>query len=105
LGYDLARPPARQTSARVLLRAIDGYQAAISPRLAALGTRCRFEPTCSHYGEAAILELGALRGSLATAWRVLRCAPWTPAGTYDPPPRALEPARALVSRRSRGEPS
>lgn len=88
-GYDLGRPPSRQLSTRVLLWGIDEYQALLSPRLAALGTRCRFEPSCSHYGEAVIAHDGAFRGSIAAAWRIMRCAPWTPAGTYDPPPGAM----------------
>jgi putative component of membrane protein insertase Oxa1/YidC/SpoIIIJ protein YidD len=28
---------------------------------------------------------GALVGSARAGWRVLRCGPWTPAGTPDPP--------------------
>ncbi|MFQ5350363.1 MAG: membrane protein insertion efficiency factor YidD, partial [Thermoanaerobaculia bacterium] len=82
---DLARPPAAQLTARAILAAIDLYQAALSPRLARVGARCRFEPTCSHYGEAVIRRHGAVVGSAKTAWRILRCGPWTPAGTVDPP--------------------
>ena len=50
-----------------------------------LGVRCRFTPTCSHYGAGAIAKYGAWKGSWLAAWRVLRCGPWTPMGTYDPP--------------------
>lgn len=85
LALDLARPPAAQASARLLLGSIDLYQATLSPLLARGGARCRFEPTCSHYGEGAIREDGALVGSARAAWRVLRCGPWTEAGTVDPP--------------------
>ena len=87
LAADLFRPPAKQVSARALLAAIDLYQATLSPRLARVGARCRFEPTCSHYGEAVIRRHGALVGSAKAAWRILRCGPWTPAGTEDPPKR------------------
>ncbi len=79
------RPPERQVSARVLLAGIHAYQHHLSSKVAALGTRCRFTPTCSHYGEGAIRRDGALIGSLRAAWRILRCGPWTPAGTHDPP--------------------
>jgi hypothetical protein len=85
LALDLARPAPAQLSARALLAAIHAYQATASPRLAALGVRCRFRPTCSHYAEGAIRRDGALVGSLRAAWRVLRCGPWTKAGTDDPP--------------------
>lgn len=84
-AIDVARPPRDQLSARALLGAIHLYQATLSPRMPALGVRCRFTPTCSHYGEGAIRKYGALVGSCKTAWRVLRCGPWTPAGTVDPP--------------------
>jgi putative membrane protein insertion efficiency factor len=85
LCVDLTRPPSRQASARVLLAGIHLYQATLSPRMPALGVRCRFRPTCSHYAEGAIARYGAVSGSLRAAWRILRCGPWTPAGTYDPP--------------------
>ena len=85
LCLDLTRPPSRQASARVLLAGIHLYQATLSPRMPALGVRCRFRPTCSHYAEGAIARYGALSGSLRAAWRILRCGPWTPVGTYDPP--------------------
>ena len=85
LGLDLSRPAPRQLSARTLLAAIHMYQATLSPQMPALGVRCRFRPTCSHYAEGAIAKHGALGGALRAAWRVARCGPWTPAGTYDPP--------------------
>ena len=85
LGLDLARAPRNQLSARVLLGAIHLYQATLSPVLGKTGVRCRFQPTCSHYGEGAIRKYGAWTGSWKAAWRILRCGPWTPAGTVDPP--------------------
>lgn len=84
-GADLSRPPESQLTARLLLGGIDLYQTAVSPRLSALGVRCRFEPTCSHYAEASIRRHGALGGSWRALRRVLRCGPWTPLGTLDPP--------------------
>ena len=85
LAVDLARPPASQASARLLLGGIHLYQATLSPRLGALGVQCRFRPTCSHYAAGAIARYGALSGSLRAAWRIVRCGPWTRLGTYDPP--------------------
>lgn len=85
LSLDLARPAPRQLSARGLIGAIHLYQATLSPRLGAAGVRCRFKPSCSHYAEGAIRKRGALVGSALAGWRILRCGPWTPAGTVDPP--------------------
>jgi uncharacterized protein len=85
LAFDLSRAPQRQLSARALLGAIHLYQATLSPRLGMLGVQCRFKPTCSHYAEGAIAKYGAWTGSWKAAWRILRCGPWTRAGTVDPP--------------------
>lgn len=81
----LVVPPRYQASAAVLLGTIDLYQATVSRWLPGLGVSCRFTPTCSHYAEAVIRRDGALVGSVRTMGRILRCGPWTPAGTVDPP--------------------
>lgn len=85
LALDLARPPRHQASAAVLLGAIDLYQATASRWMPRLGVHCRFHPTCSRYAEAVIRRDGALVGSVKAMGRILRCGPWTPAGTFDPP--------------------
>lgn len=85
LVLDLTRPPGRQISAKVLLGGIHLYQATLSPLNRKAGVRCRFQPTCSHYGEGAIRKDGALVGTGKTVWRILRCGPWTKAGTIDYP--------------------
>jgi uncharacterized protein len=85
LALDLTRPPADQWSARAMLGAIHLYQHTLSPRMPILGVQCRFTPTCSHYAEGAIEKDGALVGSARAVWRILRCGPWTPQGTVDPP--------------------
>ena len=85
LAVDFLLPPERQVSARLLLGAIDLYQATLSPLLGSAGVRCRFQPTCSHYGEAALRKYGIVQGTWKTVWRIARCGPWTPAGTVDPP--------------------
>lgn len=85
LVADAVRPPADQLSARTLLAAIHLYQRTLSPRMSGWGVHCRFQPTCSHYGEGAIRKYGGYVGTARTAWRLLRCGPWTPAGTVDPP--------------------
>lgn len=85
LAADLAQPPESQAAARLLIGAIEGYQATVSPLIGAAGVACRFEPTCSHYAVGAIRRHGALGGSWRALRRLLRCGPWTPAGTLDPP--------------------
>jgi putative component of membrane protein insertase Oxa1/YidC/SpoIIIJ protein YidD len=84
-ALDLARPPAAQASARFELAVLGAYRARLSPWLAESGVRCRFEPSCSRYAEGAIRASGGLVGPLRALWRVVRCGPWTPAGTVDPP--------------------
>lgn len=88
LAVDLWRTPERQWTAAALLGSIGAYQRHLSPALASAGVRCRFRPSCSHYSARAIRARGAFTGSFLTVWRILRCGPWTPAGTSDPPPAA-----------------
>ena len=85
LAFDLSRAPARQWSARALVGMVSAYQATLSPLLGRAGVRCRFVPSCSHFGKDAIREDGALKGGGRAIWRVMRCGPWTPMGTVDPP--------------------
>jgi hypothetical protein len=87
LAFDLGRAPENQLSARAALGALTVYQATLSRLFAAAGVRCRFQPTCSRYAAGAIEQDGALIGSLRTVGRVVRCGPWTAAGTVDPPDR------------------
>lgn len=70
---------------KVLLALIRFYQGALSP---ALGARCRFEPSCSHYAYEAIETHGAARGSWLAARRLVRCRPGVPGG-YDPVPQRV----------------
>lgn len=58
------------------------YQYAISPML---GSRCRFEPSCSRYTVEALQRHGAFKGIWLAARRIGRCHPWHPGG-YDPVP-------------------
>jgi putative membrane protein insertion efficiency factor len=98
LVADLSRPPAAQVSTRAALGAIHVYQATLSPFYTRAGIICRFKVTCSHYGEAVIREFGVVRGGWLAMRRVLRCGPWTPLGSDDPPPVRLvvEDAPPLV---------
>ncbi len=88
LAVDLQRAPDRQLATRTALGAIHGYQLTLAPLYGRMGLRCRFTPTCSHYGEACVRRLGVVKGGWLAMKRVLRCGPWTPMGTVDPPPTA-----------------
>ena len=79
--------PTLSPPARLLIAALRGYQAWLSPLFAALGARCRFEPSCSQYAVDAVQTRGPLRGLALAAWRLLRCNPFN-AGGYDPAPSA-----------------
>lgn len=85
-AWDLTRAPERQLAARAAIGAVHLYQATLSRAFAVSGVACRFDPTCSHYGEAVIARFGLVRGGWLAAKRVLRCGPWTAMGTVDPPP-------------------
>ena len=67
------------------VRAIHVYQRTLSPVLGACGLRCRFTPTCSHYAETVLRTHGIVVGTWRALGRIVRCGPWTPAGTVDPP--------------------
>jgi putative membrane protein insertion efficiency factor len=82
--HDFAVPHGRGFAARGALFMIDEYRAHVSPHLRGRIT-CRFQPTCSAYGRAAIAKFGFGKGSLKTAWRIARCGPWTKQGTVDRP--------------------
>ncbi len=58
------------------------YQYVISP---AIGPKCRYTPTCSHYGIEALKKYGPLKGLWLTIRRVSKCHPWGGSG-YDPVP-------------------
>ena len=50
-----------------------------------LGVRCRFEPSCSEYGEEAVRKFGILKGGIMAGARICRCHPMSQGGE-DPVP-------------------
>lgn len=86
IALDWRRPPSAQWTTAAAVGSIHLYQSTLSPLYAQLGVQCRFTLTCSHYGEEAIRKYGVAKGGYLAAKRVLRCGPWTAAGSVDPVP-------------------
>ena len=57
------------------------YRKLISPLY---GDVCRYYPSCSGYGLGEIQSRGLLVGVVRTAWRILRCNPWSSGGVDEP---------------------
>lgn len=70
------------TMKQVVIAIIRFYQRYLS---AALGSSCRFQPTCSQYTVEAVERYGAAKGLWMGARRIGRCHPFNPGG-YDPVP-------------------
>ena len=83
-----------------LLALIKLYQWTISPLL---GPVCKYYPSCSHYGYTAIDRHGAIKGTALTAWRILRCNPWSLGGVDHVPPRKRPPWHARLREALRGD--
>ncbi len=64
----------------VAIAPIRAYQRLIGP---ALGSRCKYYPSCSEYAAQSIATFGILRGLILAGWRLLRCNPWSHGG-FDP---------------------
>jgi putative membrane protein insertion efficiency factor len=58
---------------KLFIAIIRFYQLVISP---ILPSACRYTPTCSAYGIEALKKHGAIRGSVLTIKRIMRCNPW-----------------------------
>jgi uncharacterized protein len=41
---------------------------------------CKYHPSCSQYALDALRRYGLARGAILTAWRLLRCNPWSHGG-------------------------
>ena len=71
------------------------YQKWISPSLA---PRCKYYPSCSSYAVSAIETYG-LKGVAMSAWRLVRCNPWSEGG-LDYVDYELDSADALANMRN-----
>ena len=61
---------------KIVSAPIKFYQKWISPSFA---PRCKYYPSCSSYAITAIETYG-LKGVAMSAWRLLRCNPWSLGG-------------------------
>lgn len=66
----------------LLIAIIGVYRTVVSP---VLPPTCRFHPSCSAYGLEAVRTHRAVKGGILTAWRIVRCNPWSRGGV-DPVP-------------------
>lgn len=41
---------------------------------------CKYYPTCSSYAMQAYKKYGFVKGTVLSAWRILRCNPWSRGG-------------------------
>ncbi len=78
---DVPRIAGRAVTA-LLIFLIKLYKHGVSPLLP---SSCRFHPTCSEYAILALQRRGPIIGLGLSAWRLLRCGPWSEGG-YDPVP-------------------
>jgi putative membrane protein insertion efficiency factor len=76
---------------RLSLLFIRLYRVTLGP-LFAMMSGCRFTPTCSEYGYAAIERFGWRRGWWMALRRIGRCQPWGGSG-YDPVPEEYRSRR------------
>ncbi|GAA1823674.1 membrane protein insertion efficiency factor YidD [Nesterenkonia flava] len=75
--------PLKQAPSYPLVLFIRLWRWLISPLY---GQVCSFYPSCSAYGLEAVTVHGLAKGSAFTAWRILRCNPWTGGGVDHVPP-------------------
>ena len=64
----------------LILAFLAAYRTVISPLY---GDVCSYYPSCSAYAVGAVQQHGAVKGAALSAWRILRCNPWTTGGVDD----------------------
>ncbi|MBE6484847.1 MAG: membrane protein insertion efficiency factor YidD [Actinomycetaceae bacterium] len=74
------------------LKTIRWYQRTIS---AARPATCRYAPSCSQYAYDALRIHGAVKGTLLSVWRILRCNPWSKGGVDRVPAHGEWPSTPL----------
>ena len=69
---------ARSLPLALALALVHAYRATVG-LLVPAGT-CKYYPSCSQYALDALRKHGLVKGSLMSAWRLLRCNPWSHGG-------------------------
>lgn len=67
----------RRAPALIPIACIHAYRLSIGR---VVGGRCKYYPSCSQYALDAYERYGVLRGTALTAWRLLRCNPFSHGG-------------------------
>jgi putative membrane protein insertion efficiency factor len=71
------------TPRNVLIAFLIAYRKLISPLY---GDVCRYYPSCSSYGLQQVQQRGVILGIVLSAWRILRCNPWSAGGVDEVTP-------------------
>ena len=79
------------------------YRKVGSPVAYALGSRCRFYPSCSHYAEDALRYHGFTKGLVLSTVRLAKCNPLHPGG-FDPVPPKMNDKRSPVDPDDKNDP-
>lgn len=66
---------------KLFLVLIKIYQLHISPQFGS--GKCKYHPTCSEYAKECFSKYGFFKAFFKSAWRILRCNPFSKGG-YDP---------------------
>lgn len=77
------------------------YRWTLGAAFFALGARCRFEPTCSQFGESAMRKFGLAKGGVLAVGRICRCHPLNKGGA-DPVPDQFEIFRRSIRKSGNG---
>ena len=77
------------------------YQLLVSPLFPA---SCKYHPSCSQYAIDALRVHGLVRGTALTAWRLLRCNPWSYGGVDKVPERRVK-SRSSIALAKQSAPS
>lgn len=71
-----------------ILSFLNAYKSFLSPVFVSLGYRCKYHPSCSSYAQQAFSTMPPQKALFLSAWRLLRCNPFS-AGGFDPLPTNL----------------